>query len=207
MRPEEGTPQRHLYRVSCEWEGDVHEHGAAYPVFGADYKTHGVIGLTLGEELVWYPEAPSYVQRRHLRFKTTGAEERPLDLPDWPAGLLEERYLCDPWGVLVPLLEGRGLAERVGRPTDLFGRRLMGGQFEPRGTTGRCIDVVFEKPLHRVRGVTVRRGTFRTRTLSVLEMPALSEALLPDVRAAAGGEEPGGIPDLRQPGRWWSWLR
>lgn len=174
MYPSEGTRQKRLQRIACEWGRDVREHSFVYPVFTTNYRVNGVLAYSLGAEPVWYPGSPAAVEKRRLRFKAPFAEDGPLAARALHPDTFQGAYLCDPWRIIAEAVRGYTQGRALTPPVDIF-------EYEVRGQP--LIDVVYERPLHRVRGFVVRRGIFyRTRTLSVLEIPALAEALKPPAK-------------------------
>ncbi len=178
MHPAEGTRQKRLHRITCEWGRDVREHSFVYPLFTRDCRVNGVLAYSLGAEPVWYPAPPAAVEKRRLRFKAFAAEDGPLAIGALHADTFQGAYLCDPWRVIAEAVRVYAQGRAMTPPTDIFEYGLRGRPL---------IDVVYERPLHRVRGFVVRRGTFyRTQTLSVLEIPALAEALTPPAKPKRG---------------------
>jgi len=154
------------------------------PFFHNSYKVFGLVGYAAGESPRWYPGVPVSVERQRLIFKTAEMEHPPawseLDR-DHFAGA----FYHDPWAMLATMLPLVPDAPPMLDAMNLAGRRLQGRPVH---------DAIFEPPLHRVRAVEVRAGFFGTRTVSILSMPALIEAL--DVKPTRGAppEDPAPRP-------------
>lgn len=183
MHAREGTRQRALHRITCEWGRWVTRHAVVCAVFQPDYKVRGLIGFNLGDRPVWYPGVPITVSGKHLVFNPGFDQAGPPPADEWPGGLLDGAYICDPWQVVAPAIataRAAGGREALGRWRDVFEARIPAGTIE---------DIIYEHTLHRLRGIIVRRGWFRRKTYSLLEIPPLAESLKIDYAAESVGAQ------------------
>jgi hypothetical protein len=172
-----GLLQHNLSRITCEWGRDVRTHDVVFPVFARDYKVLGILGYSLATEPVWYGEVPVHVGKRGLRFKAAFRERGPQPVGATESGLFDGTYICDPWGVVAVAIQSFSREKGRAVPVNIHGQSFLGGEI---------VGTEFEPPLHRVRGLVVRRGTFRRQTLSVMALPALAESLRPATTSRRG---------------------
>lgn len=169
MQTPTGIPQRRLRRMTVHWGPHTREHLALVPIFDGGYKVLGLVGLDASPESapVWYPGPPLVMERRRMMFKSS-LSDMPPSWGEMDPGLLEDTYFHDPWGAiqaLVPLVPDAPSLEGA---LNLAGNRIQGRPI---------VDVVFEPPLHRVRAMELRGRWGRTRTVPILRMPALAQAV------------------------------
>lgn len=170
-----GVQQRTLRRTLCQWGDQSRTHFVLVPFFHSDYKVIGIVGWSPNEEPVWYPGVPVTVARRRLVFKGS-LTELPPPWAELPADTFDGAYYHDSWGALKAEIQMMPGAPSLERAANLAGSRL----------SGRIIvDVMFERPLHRVRAFVLKGRFFRNRIVSILSMPALTEALQPPAKTKA----------------------
>ena len=112
--------------------------------------------------------------------------------PPWaelPANTFDETYYHDSWGALKAEIQMMPGAPSLERAANLAGSRLSGHLI---------LDVLFERPLHRVRAFVLRGRFFRNRTVSIMSMPALTEALQPPAKAKARARALDAVPLRRE---------
>ena len=170
-----GVQQRTLRRTLCQWGDQSRTHFVLVPFFHSDYKVIGIVGWSPNEEPVWYPGVPLIVDRRRLVFKNS-ATELPPPWAELPADTFDGAYYHDSWGALKAEIQMMPGAPSLERAANLAGSRLSGR---------RILDVLFEPPLHRVRAFVLKERFFRNRTVSIMSMPALTEALQPPAKTKA----------------------
>ena len=170
-----GVQQRTLRRTLCQWGDQSRTHFVLVPFFHSDYKVIGIVGWSPNEDPVWYPGVPVTVERRRLVFKGS-LTKLPPPWAELPANAFDEAYYHDSWGALKAEIQMMPGAPSLERAANLAGSRL----------SGRIIvDVMFERPLHRVRAFVLKGRFFRNRTVSIMSMPALTEALQPPAKTEA----------------------
>ncbi len=162
-----GVQQRTLRRTLCQWGDQSRTHFVLVPFFHSDYKVIGIVGWSPNEEPVWYPGVPVIVERRRLVFKDA-LTALPPPWAELPANAFDEAYYHDSWGALKAEIQMMPGAPSLERAANLAGSRL---------SNRRILDVLFEPPLHRVRAFVLKGQFFRNRTVSIMSMPALAEAL------------------------------
>ena len=170
-----GVQQRTLRRTLCQWGDQSRTHFVLVPFFHSDYKVIGIVGWSPNEEPVWYPGVPVTVDRRRLVFKNS-LTELPPPWAELPADTFDGAYYHDSWGALKAEIQMMPGAPSLERAANIAGSRLSGR---------RILDVLFEPPLHRVRAFVLKGQFFRNRTVSIMSMPALTEALQPPAKTKA----------------------
>ena len=171
----DGVRQRRLQLVTVHWDGQPLKHAAMIPMFRSDYRVFGMVGFTLGVMPLWYPGAPLYVGKRELRYKGSEAEAPPpiFELePDHFAGA----YHFDSWKVLAPVLASQEDYPSLSPASNLATRKIGGRSIR---------DLIFEPPLHRLRGLVCKGRFWGLKAISILEIPALPDALDPYQEPAA----------------------
>lgn len=179
----QGISQTKLRGMECLWGRTVRKHIFLIPFFSVDYRVRGFAGFSNEMEPIWYAGPPVSVVSKRLVFKNAFVETPPF-IRETPADEFSNLYYLDHQGTVDAMFHRLGETvseegEREGAPArNIAGARIQGNWLQ---------DVVFEPPLHRVRMFRVRHGWFRSRLMSVLTLPALTEML----SAHPSGGKPG----------------
>lgn len=173
MRISDGVRQRSLQRITVHWDNHDLTHAAMIPMFRTDYRVFGMVGFGLGLTPIWYPGTPITVTRKVLRYKG-GYSETPPSITELDEEIFAGAFYFDPWQMLSPVLASQPGNPHLAAEGNLAARRI-GGQ--------PVYDLIFEPPLHRLRGLVFKRRFRRLRAVSMLELHALTDVLDPYIPA------------------------
>lgn len=163
----EGVRQRKLRGIVCRWGNQMRRETLLIPVFQADYKVRGFIGISSRVRPVWYSGVPITVERGELAFKAYGSRAA-TPLPECDPEVFQGAFYFDPSYAV------RSLAySALGHPDLLQAVNLAGQKLNDRTVH----DVVFERTWHRVRGFILRKGLLSFESISVMRIPGLANAL------------------------------
>ena len=175
MRMTDGVRQQRLQRVTAYWDDRPLKHAVMIPVFRADYRVFGMVGFTLGAMPLWYPGTPFHVAKRELRYKGSDSEAPP-QIFELEPGHFEGAYYFDSWKILAPVFASQEAYPSLSPASNLASRKIGGWPIR---------DLIFEPPLHRLRGLACKGRFWGWKAISVLEIPALPGALDPYDEPAA----------------------
>jgi hypothetical protein len=165
----EGMRQRKLRGIVCRWGNQMRRETLLIPVFQADYKVRGFIGISSRVRPVWYGGVPITVASRELAFKAFGSKAA-TPLPECDPEVFQGAFYFDTAYAVRSLANSALGHPAMLEAVNLAGQRLRGH---------RVHDVVFERSWHRVRGFILRRGLLSFESISVMRIPGLANALQP----------------------------